>query len=60
MQVPSTWSATQPEAGGPAPTLGEHGREILNEAGFSADEIAQLGERKAVHLVLDHDTAPAK
>ena len=60
MQVPSTWSATQPEAGGPAPTLGEHGREILNEAGFSADEIAQLGECKAVHLVLHHDTAPAK
>ena len=60
MQVPSTWSATQPEAGGPAPTLGEHGREILNEAGFSADEIVQLGERKAVHLVLDQDTAPAK
>ena len=50
MQVPSTWSATQPEAGGPAPTLGEHGSEILREAGFSADEINQLAERKAVHL----------
>jgi crotonobetainyl-CoA:carnitine CoA-transferase CaiB-like acyl-CoA transferase len=59
MQVPSTWSATQPEAGGPAPTLGEHGQEILSDAGFSADEIAQLGARKAVHLP-DHDAARAK
>jgi crotonobetainyl-CoA:carnitine CoA-transferase CaiB-like acyl-CoA transferase len=50
MQVPSTWSATQPEAGGPAPTLGEHGREILSDAGFSADEIARLGEGNAVYL----------
>jgi crotonobetainyl-CoA:carnitine CoA-transferase CaiB-like acyl-CoA transferase len=50
MRVPSTWSATQPEAGGPAPTLGEHGRDILSEAGFSADEIELLGQRKAVHL----------
>ena len=50
MQVPSTWSVTQPEAGGPAPALGEHGREILTEAGFSADEIEQLVDRKAVRL----------
>jgi crotonobetainyl-CoA:carnitine CoA-transferase CaiB-like acyl-CoA transferase len=50
MQVPSTWSVTQPEAGGPAPTLGQHGREILSEAGFSTEEIDRLGENKAVHL----------
>ncbi len=50
MQVPSTWSASQPEPGGPAPTLGEHGREILSEAGFSADEIDRLGDQNAVHL----------
>jgi crotonobetainyl-CoA:carnitine CoA-transferase CaiB-like acyl-CoA transferase len=50
MQVPSTWSATQPEAGGPAPTLGEHGKEVLLEAGFSAEEINELAERKAVRL----------
>jgi crotonobetainyl-CoA:carnitine CoA-transferase CaiB-like acyl-CoA transferase len=50
MQVPSSWSVTQPEPGGPAPTLGEHGRDILREAGFSADEIKQLAESKAVHL----------
>src|SRR6201999_3631011 len=50
MKVPSTWSVSQPEAGGPAPTLGEHGRDILGEAGYSADEIEQLGQKKAVHL----------
>jgi crotonobetainyl-CoA:carnitine CoA-transferase CaiB-like acyl-CoA transferase len=50
MKVPSTWSVTQPEAGGPAPTLGQHGREILSEAGFSKEEIDGLGESKAVHL----------
>jgi crotonobetainyl-CoA:carnitine CoA-transferase CaiB-like acyl-CoA transferase len=50
MRVPSTWSATQPEPAGPAPTLGEHGRDILSEAGFSADEIEQLAQQQAVHL----------
>jgi crotonobetainyl-CoA:carnitine CoA-transferase CaiB-like acyl-CoA transferase len=50
MQVPSSWSASQPEPGGPAPTLGEHGRDILREAGFTADEIDRLGEQKAVQL----------
>jgi len=50
MQVPSTWSASQPEPGGPAPTLGEHGRAILSEAGFTADEIDRLDQQRAVHL----------
>jgi crotonobetainyl-CoA:carnitine CoA-transferase CaiB-like acyl-CoA transferase len=50
MQVPSRWSVSQPEPGGPAPSLGEHGRDILREAGFSADEIERLGEQKAVQL----------
>jgi crotonobetainyl-CoA:carnitine CoA-transferase CaiB-like acyl-CoA transferase len=50
MQVPSCWSVSQPEAGGPAPTLGEHGGDVLREAGFSTEEIRQLAERKAVHL----------
>jgi crotonobetainyl-CoA:carnitine CoA-transferase CaiB-like acyl-CoA transferase len=49
MRVPSTWSVTQPEAGGPAPTLGEHGSDILSEAGYSAEEIERLFEQKAVH-----------
>ena len=50
MQVPSSWSVSQPEPGGPAPTLGEHGRDILSEAGFTTDEIERLGEQKAVQL----------
>jgi crotonobetainyl-CoA:carnitine CoA-transferase CaiB-like acyl-CoA transferase len=41
---------TQPEPAGPAPTLGQHGRDILHEAGFSADEIEELAQQKAVHL----------
>lgn len=50
MQVPSRWSATQPAPGGPAPGLGEHGREILSEAGFTAEEIERLRREKAVTL----------
>jgi crotonobetainyl-CoA:carnitine CoA-transferase CaiB-like acyl-CoA transferase len=50
MQVPSRWSVSQPEPGGPAPSLGEHGRDILSEVGFTADEIERLGEQKAVQL----------
>jgi len=50
MQVPSSWSASQPQPGGPAPTLGEHGRAILSEAGFTVEEIDSLGAQKAVHL----------
>jgi len=50
MQVPSSWSASQPQPGGPAPTLGEHGRTILSEAGFSGEEIDRLGSEKAVLL----------
>ena len=50
MQVPSTWSETQPAPGGPAPTLGEHGRQILEDAGFTADEIETLAAQNAVDL----------
>ncbi|MBV9985301.1 CoA transferase [Bradyrhizobium sp.] len=50
MRVPSTWSATQPEPAGPAPTFGEHGRDILREGGFSPEEIERLGQQGAVQL----------
>lgn len=50
MRVPSTWSVSQPEPGGPAPTLGGNGRDILAEAGFSADEIERLAQQGAVQL----------
>lgn len=49
-RVPSTWSVTQPMPGGPAPALGGNGREILQQAGFSAEEIAQLAEAQAIAL----------
>jgi crotonobetainyl-CoA:carnitine CoA-transferase CaiB-like acyl-CoA transferase len=54
MQVPSTWSVSQPEPGGPAPRLGEHSRTILQEAGFSSEEIEKLEDCKAVRFGGEH------
>lgn len=45
---PGTWSETPPRAGHVAPRLGQHTREVLAEAGYSADEIDALIEQKAV------------
>jgi crotonobetainyl-CoA:carnitine CoA-transferase CaiB-like acyl-CoA transferase len=56
MRVPSSWSKSQPEPGGPAPTFGQHGRDILREAGFSLDEIERLGAQKAVFLPASEST----
>lgn len=42
-RLPVELSETPPGIGGPPPKLGEHGRAILMEAGYSADEIDQLG-----------------
>jgi crotonobetainyl-CoA:carnitine CoA-transferase CaiB-like acyl-CoA transferase len=42
MRVPATWSETPARPERLAPRLSEHGEEILREAGFSADEIADL------------------
>lgn len=42
------WSRTQPVIGRPAPRLGEQGAEILREAGFDEDEIAELVPSKTV------------
>jgi crotonobetainyl-CoA:carnitine CoA-transferase CaiB-like acyl-CoA transferase len=38
----ATWSKTQPSIRHYPPRLGEHGGEILREAGFSDDEIGAL------------------
>jgi crotonobetainyl-CoA:carnitine CoA-transferase CaiB-like acyl-CoA transferase len=42
MRVPATWSDTPAKPERLAPRLSEHSEEILREAGFSADEIANL------------------
>lgn len=39
---PTRWSKTQPASQRPTPRLGQHSREILNEAGFSPAEIDAL------------------
>jgi formyl-CoA transferase len=42
MRVAASWSDTPAEPTRLAPRLSEHSEEILQEAGFSADEIAAL------------------
>jgi crotonobetainyl-CoA:carnitine CoA-transferase CaiB-like acyl-CoA transferase len=44
------FSATPVRAPSPAPTVGEHGRQILEELGYGAEQIAQLVEGKVVRL----------
>lgn len=48
MAPPATWSRTMAEPERLAPRQGEHGEEILREAGFGADEIAALRESGAL------------
>lgn len=43
MDVPAQWSRTHAVPERLAPRQGEHGAEVLREAGFSEDEIAALG-----------------
>lgn len=42
INVPSTWSRTQPRPLRPVPRLGEHSAEVLREVGYSDDEIAAM------------------
>jgi crotonobetainyl-CoA:carnitine CoA-transferase CaiB-like acyl-CoA transferase len=44
------FSGTPVRAPSPAPAIGEHGREILGELGYAADEITRLNDEKVVRL----------
>jgi len=44
------FSATPVRAPSPAPAIGEHGRQILEELDYATDEIARLGDAKVVRL----------
>jgi len=48
MKVPSDWSGSKPEPMRPAPLLGEHSREVLQEAEYDAAAIEDLVRRGIV------------
>jgi crotonobetainyl-CoA:carnitine CoA-transferase CaiB-like acyl-CoA transferase len=50
MKVSATWSDTKVERQRFAPRLGEHGAEVLREAGYGADEVAALQRCGALKL----------
>jgi crotonobetainyl-CoA:carnitine CoA-transferase CaiB-like acyl-CoA transferase len=50
-RLPIGLSLTPPSVSGPPPKLGEHGRAILNEAGYSDAEIEELVRARACDIV---------
>lgn len=44
MDIPSRWSASQPDVRRLAPQLGQHSAEVLGEIGYSGDQVAALLE----------------
>jgi formyl-CoA transferase len=56
MRASATWSETPVEPSRLAPRLNEHGHDILKEAGFSADEIANLINEGATLAASDSAT----
>ena len=59
MRTPSTWSDSKIESPSPAPTLGEHSREILQELGLGEQSIDDLFAHGIVHGPQAAAAAPA-
>jgi crotonobetainyl-CoA:carnitine CoA-transferase CaiB-like acyl-CoA transferase len=49
MRTPSTWSDSKMKSAAPAPMLGEHSREILQELGLAEQSIEDLFAKGIVH-----------
>ena len=59
MEVPAKWSRSPAGPARHAPRQGEHSEEVLREAGFSPEEIADLLERGIARTAVTHDPAQA-
>jgi crotonobetainyl-CoA:carnitine CoA-transferase CaiB-like acyl-CoA transferase len=49
MDIPTTWSKSQPEIRRHAPRLGEHSAQVLREAGYSDEDIKSLEASGVTH-----------
>ena len=56
MRPPARFSASPLSCEGHAPRFGEHSAEVLREAGYTDDEIAELA-REGVTVLADEDAA---
>ena len=59
MAVPAKWSRSPTGPARHAPRQGEHSEEVLREAGFSPEEIADLLERGIARTAVTYDPAQA-
>lgn len=48
MRTPTDWSESRPGPQRPAPRLGEHSREVLREAGYNDEQIAELARKGVI------------